>query len=282
MPGTVLDRISYFDDIAQDYESVRGSEIWPSLLHTIRSVASDTRRVLDVATGTGLFSVRLAEEGFHVLGLDQNPQMLAQAIGKARQQTCSFQGVLGLAEQLPLPDRSISVMFSTNAIHHFDLQAHFTEVKRVLKPDGCYVVYTRFRQQNNRSIWGRLFPHFAEKETRLYNPEDFQRLEAEFPELTLEFLDELSFEKPFSRDRLLQIARQRQYSTFAFYGAEEFLRAYAIFRSRLESWSDSSYLAEIGRIVFRRRRMAARFESDRRLFFQSLYLPVTFSLKKTG
>ncbi len=198
MPGTVLDRISYFDDIAQDYESVRGSEIWPSLLHTIRSVDSDTRRVLDVATGTGLFSVRLAEEGFHVLGLDQNPQMLAQAIDKARQQNCSFQGVLGLAEQLPLPDRSISVMFSTNAIHHFDLQAHFTEVKRVLKPDGCYVVYTRFRQQNNRSIWGRLFPHFAEKETRLYNPEDFQRLEAEFPELTLECLDELSFEKPFS------------------------------------------------------------------------------------
>ena len=260
MPGTVLDRISYFDDIAQDYESVRGSEIWPSLLHTIRSFDSDTRRVLDVATGTGLFSVRLAEEGFHVLGLDQNPQMLAQAIGKARQQNCSFQGVLGLAEQLPLPDSSISVMFSTNAIHHFNLQAHFKEVKRVLKPDGCYVVYTRFRQQNNRSIWGRLFPHFAEKETRLYNPEDFQRLEAEFPELTLEFLDELSFEKAFSCDRLLQIARQRQYSTFAFYDEEEFWRAYAIFRSRLESWSDSSYLAEIGRIVFRRRPMAARLK----------------------
>ncbi len=251
MPETVLDRISYFDDIAQDYEGVRGTEIWPSLLHTIRSVDSNTRRVLDVATGTGLFGVRLAEEGFHVFGLDQNPHMLAQAIGKAKQQTCSFQGVLGLAEQLPLPERSISVMFSTNAIHHFDLQAHFSEVKRVLKPGGCYVVYTRFRKQNARSIWGRLFPHFAEKETRLYNPEDFLRLEAEFPELALESLDELSFEKPFSRDRLLQTTRQRQYSTFAFYGEEEFWRAYATFRSRLESWNDNFYLAEIGRVVFR-------------------------------
>ena len=253
MPGTVLDRISYFDDIAQDYEDVRGTEIWPSLLHTIRSVDSNTRRVLDVATGTGLFGVRLAEEGFQVLGLDQNPHMLAQAICKAKQQDCSFRGVLGLAEQLPLPERSISVMFSTNAIHHFDLQAHFTEVKRVLKPGGCYVVYTRFRKQNARSIWGRLFPHFAEKETRLYNPEDFQRLEAEFPELALESLDELSFEKPFSYHRLLQIARQRLYSTFAFYSEEEFWRAYATFRSGLESWSDSSYLAEIGRMVFRLR-----------------------------
>jgi len=243
--------MDYFDHTAQDYECVRGTEMWPSLLHMIRSAASNTRRVLDVATGTGLFSVRLAEEGFHVLGLDQNPHMLAQAIRKAKQQACSFQGVLGLAEQLPLPERSISVMFSTNAIHHFDLQAHFTEVKRVLKPGGCYVVYTRFRKQNARSIWGRLFPHFAEKETRLYHPVDFERLEGEFPELALESLDELSFEKPFSRDRLLQTTRQRKYSTFAFYAEEESWRAYATFRSGLEFWRDSSYLAEIGRIVFR-------------------------------
>lgn len=52
------------------------------------------------------------------------------------------------------------------------------------------------------------------------------------------------------RDRLLQTTRQRKYSIFSFYGEEEFWRAYATFRSRLESWSDSSYLAEIGRIVF--------------------------------
>jgi ubiquinone/menaquinone biosynthesis C-methylase UbiE len=251
--GTVADQINYFDDIAEDYERVRGTEIWPSLLHTIRSVAPNPQRVFDVATGTGLLSVRLAEEGFHVIGLDQNPHMLAQAIRKAKQQACPFQGILGLAEQLPLPGTSVSVMFSTNAIHHFDLQAHFREVQRVLKPGGCYIVYTRFRKHNARSIWGRLFPHFTEKETRLYNPEDFQRLEAEYPGLALESLEELSFKKPFSRDRLLQIARRRKYSTFAFYGEEEFLRAFATFRSRLESWSDNFYLAEIGRIVFRRR-----------------------------
>ena len=250
--GTVVDQISYFDDIAEDYERVRGTEIWASLLETIRATGY-TRHVVDVATGTGLFSVRLAREGFHVIGLDQNPYMLAQAVRKAKQQACPFQGVLGLAEQLPLPESSVSVIFSTNAIHHFDLHAHFQEVMRVLRPGGNYVVYTRFQKQNANSIWGQLFPHFAEKETRLYNPEDFERLEAEYPELALESLDELSFEKPFSRDRLLQTTRQRKYSTFAFYGEEEFWRAYATFRSRLESWSDSCYLVEIGRIVFRLR-----------------------------
>ncbi len=249
---TVVDQIDYFDEIAQDYEGIRGTEIWPSLLHTIRSTDSDTP-VVDVATGTGLFSVRLAKEGFNVIGLDQNSHMLAQAICKSKRQVCPFQGILALAEQLPLSDSSISVMFSTNAIHHFDFQTHFQEVNRVLRPGGSYVVYTRFRKQNARSIWGELFPYFTEKETRLYNPEDFERLEGEFLELRLESLDELFFEKPFSPDRLLQTARQRRYSTFSFYSEEEFWRAYATFRSRLESWSKNSYLAEIGRIVFRRR-----------------------------
>ena len=251
--GTVVDQISYFQDIAQNYEDVRGTEIWPSLLHTLSSVVPNTRTVLDVATGTGLFSVRLAQHGFRVIGVDQNPHMLAQAKSKAKRQACSFQGILGLAEQLPLSESSISVMFSTNAIHHFDLQAHFREVSRVLRPGGSYVVYTRFWKQNARSIWGQLFPHFAQRESRLYHPEDFERLDREFPELMLDSLDELSFEIPFSSERLLDAARQRKYSTFAFYSEEEFWRAYATFRSRLESWSESSHPAEIGRIVFRRR-----------------------------
>lgn len=45
-PETVVDQMSYFDDIAQDYERVPGTEIWPSLLHTIRSVDPNTGRVL--------------------------------------------------------------------------------------------------------------------------------------------------------------------------------------------------------------------------------------------
>ena len=251
--GTVADQTSYFDDIAKDYARVRGTEIWPSLLHTIRSVTSNTRRVFDVATGTGLLSVRLAGEGFHVIGLDQNPHMLAQALRKAQQQDCPFQGILGLAEQLPLTESSVPVMFSTNAIHHFDLQTHFQEVQRVLNPGGYYIVYTRFRKHNARSIWGQLFPHFTEKETRLYDPEDFQQVGADYPGLALESLDELSFEIPFSREHLLQTTRQRKYSTFAFYGEAEFWKAFATFRVRLEEWSETVYTSEIGRIVFRHR-----------------------------
>ena len=251
--GTTVNEMRYFDDIAQDYGGIRGTEIWPSLLHTLNAVVRNPRTVLDVATGTGLFSVRLAEEGFHVIGMDRNRHMLAQAIRKARERGCSFRAMRGSAEQLPLRRKSIATMFSTNAIHHFDLQAHFREVQRVLKPAGYYIVYTRFRKHNARSIWGQLFPHFAEKENRLYDPDDFERLDGECSELVLDSLDEFSFEIPFSRDRLLQAARLRKYSTFSFYDEAEFWRAFATFRVRLQEWSETVYTAETGRIVFRRR-----------------------------
>jgi len=52
--GKVVDQISYFQDIAHKYDHIRGTEIWPSLLHTLGSVVPDTQTVLDVATGTGL------------------------------------------------------------------------------------------------------------------------------------------------------------------------------------------------------------------------------------
>ena len=251
--GQCVPVMNHFDGIAKDYDRVRGTEIWTSLLDTLSCVARNSRTVLDVATGTGLFSLRLAQQGFHVIGVERNPQMLAQAIRKARDGNCSFQAVLGSAEQLPLREKSISTMFSTNAIHHFDFHAHLREVQRVLEPKGYYIVCTLFRKHNERSIWGRLFPHFAEKETRLYNPADFEGLDREYPKLVLNSLDEFSFEIPFSRDRLLQDARLRKYSTFALYDEVEFSRAFATFRVRLQEWGEDLYIAEIGRIVFRRR-----------------------------
>ncbi len=42
------------------------------------------RRVLDVATGTGFHSVRLAEAGFQVVSADGSPEMLARAFANGR------------------------------------------------------------------------------------------------------------------------------------------------------------------------------------------------------
>jgi len=229
---------------------VRGREIQNEVLRRVGDLAGAGELVVDVATGTGLFSVPLAQAGHQVLGLDDNPHMLRVAQKKALRLGAPFRGLQSKAERLPLPENSISVMLSTNAIHHFHLRRHFREVQRVLKPGGHYVIFTRFKKQNQRSIWGQLFPGFAKKETRLFTPEDFERMDAEFEQLTLEHSDELSFIKHFDPQIILNTAVQRKYSTFAMYSEPEFQKALDVFRQRIAGYEAGQYRAEIGCLVF--------------------------------
>ena len=244
--------MKHFEDVAPLYDDIRETEIWPSLVRTMVQLDVARGLIVDVATGTGLYGVRLAEHGYHVIGVDSNRHMLAQAVLKARRRKCDFRGLLGSAEQIPVAEGSIRTMMSTNAIHHFDLPAHVREVIRILQPGGCYVVFTRFQEQNKRSLWGQMFPGFAAKENRLYHPHDFEQVGRDFPELVLEAVEELAFENRFCAEHLLEVARCRKYSTFAFYNDSEFRRACDVFRVRLAEWREDHYTAEIGKVVFRR------------------------------
>jgi ubiquinone/menaquinone biosynthesis C-methylase UbiE len=241
----------YFDTISTQYDKVRGREILGEVLARVAEFARPEDLVVDVATGTGLFSIPLAAAGYHVLGLDANASMLRVAQEKARRQGVDFQALRSKAERLPLPRHSVSVMLSTNAIHHFNLRRHFREVQRALKPGGRYLIFTRFQCQNRRSIWGKLFPDFAQKETRLYTPKDFEHLARECDALALEKLDELSFTKRFDPHRLLKVAAQRKYSTFAMYSDREFRKALKVFEQRIAEYDADQYVAEIGCLVFR-------------------------------
>ena len=98
--------------------------------------------VLDVATGTGNTALALAPLVLRVVGLDVASAMLDQA--RARAQTEKIQNaefVSGSAEEIPFPDGAFSLVVSRHAPHHFHgLHKFLSEVKRVLKPGGRFVV----------------------------------------------------------------------------------------------------------------------------------------------
>ena len=94
-------------------------------------------RALDVATGTGNTAFALAEEGADMVGLDLSPGMLAQA--SARGEAVAF--VVGSAERLPFDDASFDLVTARHAPHHFrDVARFLTEVRRVLRPGGRFVM----------------------------------------------------------------------------------------------------------------------------------------------
>ncbi|WP_457939300.1 class I SAM-dependent methyltransferase [Mesorhizobium sp. 10J20-29] len=93
-------------------------------------------RVLDVACGTGALTLAVAKivgTNGHVVGLDANPQMLAVA----RRKSIKIEWLEGMAEALPLPDKSFDVVVSQFGLMFFDNKSQaLREMMRVLKPSG--------------------------------------------------------------------------------------------------------------------------------------------------
>jgi len=93
----------------------------------------------DVASGTGIFTRLLLENGNSVLGVEPNREMRAAGEqflkGYAR-----FTSVAGSAEATTLPDHSVDMITAAQAAHWFDRRKARSEFVRILKPGGWLVL----------------------------------------------------------------------------------------------------------------------------------------------
>jgi demethylmenaquinone methyltransferase/2-methoxy-6-polyprenyl-1,4-benzoquinol methylase len=91
--------------------------------------------VLDVATGTGAVARELlAQKRCTVVGLDQSPEMLAEA---RRRLPASVTLVEGQAEELPFPDAAFDAVTFTYLLRYVDdPSAVLRELARVVRPGG--------------------------------------------------------------------------------------------------------------------------------------------------
>jgi demethylmenaquinone methyltransferase/2-methoxy-6-polyprenyl-1,4-benzoquinol methylase len=91
--------------------------------------------VLDVATGTGAVARELMrQKGCSVVGLDQSPEMLAEA---RKRLGSSVQLVEGTAERLPFPDSSFDGLTFTYLLRYVaDPAATLRELARVVRSGG--------------------------------------------------------------------------------------------------------------------------------------------------
>jgi demethylmenaquinone methyltransferase / 2-methoxy-6-polyprenyl-1,4-benzoquinol methylase len=99
-----------------------------------RIEAGERDTVLDVATGTGAVARELVtQKGCNVVGLDQSPEMLAEA----RRRAPSFTFVEGRAEQLPFPNAAFDALTFTYLLRYVDDPAGtLQELARVVRPGG--------------------------------------------------------------------------------------------------------------------------------------------------
>jgi SAM-dependent methyltransferase len=97
--------------------------------------------VLDVASGEGYGSALLAQVARSVVGVEYSQPTVHGAAGNFARPNLRF--LQADARALPLADGCVDAVVSFETIEHFDRQdAFLREVRRVLRPDGRFIVST--------------------------------------------------------------------------------------------------------------------------------------------
>lgn len=151
MSRSSLDRIrAAFDRAAPGYEksAVLQREVTSRLAERLQYIKVRPRQALDLGagTGTGTRALRKLYPGAGIVALDCSPAMLRE-LESGESFWESLRGrtvaVCADAHQLPFPDRSFELVFSSLTLQWCeDPQRVFREIFRVLQPGGALVFST--------------------------------------------------------------------------------------------------------------------------------------------
>ena len=160
------------DEVAEEYEEKRFSRGGRLIDRREKRAVLDAigpvedKKVLEIACGTGRFTVMLAERGADIVGLDISGPMLQQGRQKARDAGVSdhLEFMRGDAGRLPFPDDHFDTVFAMRFFHLADTPATFlSEMCRVAKEQ---VFFDTFNAKSTRSVYNWLLPMGSHLYTR--------------------------------------------------------------------------------------------------------------------
>lgn len=115
-------------------------------------------RVLDIGSGTGRFSLPIAEAfSAWVIGIEPSEGMRCKATTASRAGHISYVG--GKAEDIPFVDGCVDAVFASMVIHHFaDIAQAGREIARVLRPHGQVFIRNSFKDRLDSVRYYDFFP----------------------------------------------------------------------------------------------------------------------------
>ena len=101
--------------------------------------------VADIASGTGMFSQLLLENGNSVFAVEPNSEM-REAEAHQLESYSRLVSIAGTAEETTLRSGSVDFVTAAQAAHWFDLPRARAEFARILKPEGwCVLIWNERR-----------------------------------------------------------------------------------------------------------------------------------------
>ena len=155
-PAEVLRRSEHHQRFLEHTLAQRSDELGREMLRqewhyyeTVLTMPGPGNRVLDLACGSGLYSLAWAERGANVTGIDFDRGLLVasrERVGRVSPQAPRPVWTGGDAARLPFRGESFDLVFCNSLLEHVpDWEAVVREAARVLRPDGLFVVYTTNR-----------------------------------------------------------------------------------------------------------------------------------------
>ena len=119
-----------YDRIGGDYTSTRRAD--PGIAAAIRTALGDAASVVNIGAGSGSYE----PTGLKVVPVEPSETMI-------RQRPASLPpALLGTAEKLPLPDKSVDAALAVLAAHHWrDRRAAFAEIRRVARKRAVFFTH---------------------------------------------------------------------------------------------------------------------------------------------
>jgi SAM-dependent methyltransferase len=243
----------HFERVAAIYESLRTTDQAP--VHTISQLLPGRPVTgLDIGCGTGRYTRLLRgllPDGSRLAASDVSAAILAQLQAASQRHADEVAPLLAAAEELPLRAASLDLVTAFNCVHHLGLGRFLAAAARVLRPGGQLFIYTRTPQQNARTIWGRYFPGFTEREQCLHSQDALRDAISATSGLNVVVTQTFRHPRSSTAERLRAQAEGRHYSTFSLYPPQELRAAIVAFLARLPSpevsWIDEHLLVIAGR-----------------------------------
>jgi len=238
--GTVTSSVEslmsdHFSQVASIYSQIRTID-YELINYITKKLASMSNIVAaDIGCGDGRYSIKLIEKLRNRLSLtcvDNNYEMLQQ-ISKISSNFQNLQTKQAFAEKLPFDDNSLDCIFSFNAIHHFKINEFAKECNRVLKNNGLLFIYTRLKEQNESTIWGKFFPDFSKKENRLFDNHSLTECISNQTSLNLKSTEFFQHDRSSDIRTLVSKAEKKHYSTFSLYSILEFEKSLGKFKQNI-------------------------------------------------
>ncbi len=213
-----------YNEISKIYDDVREGDI-VLINHFLQELPPEEGiKILDIGCGTGnytdLFQKVTQARHYQVYGIEPSEGM----IGKARQKNSHILFKQATADEIPFEDNFFDFAYMTDVIHHIpNIRKMFSEVRRILKPQGKVCIYTQSHRQIESRPIAQFFPGTVRVDQGRYPDIDEVIAAAQFGKLTYRKQEILFEGRPMELDAsYLELVQKKGWSMLHLLSEEEY------------------------------------------------------------